>query len=203
MATKYTLVLNKHFYAIQICDWKKTLSLVYQGHAQAVDRDGIGYDFAGWAELSAKVDDPDVRVIHTPNLRLLVPEIIRLMTYDHLPKSEVKFTRRNVYEHYNFKCAYCGEKFKPTKLNMDHVIPKSRNGRTTWKNMVPSCVPCNTRKGNRTPTEAKMPLLYKPSRPTWRSPQDDIVRTVEVCPISWQKFVDKKLWDNYYDENSQ
>jgi hypothetical protein len=63
-------------------------------------------------------------------------------------------------------CAYCGEEFKDRSLTIDHVMPRSRGGKNTWMNTVTSCKPCNVRKSNRTPEEAKMPLIYVPYAPS-------------------------------------
>lgn len=189
-----TLVLNKNFYAVQICDWKKALSLLYQGHAQAVDQDYISYSFQDWITYSATLNG-STEFVRTPNLKLAVPEVIRLTRYDSLPRSDVKFTRRNIYQHYGYRCSYCGFEFTPKKLNLDHILPRSRGGQTSWKNIVPSCMECNTHKGDRTPEEAGMKLLVTPSRPTWRGPQIQIAQSTDVCKSSWERFIDKSYWD--------
>src|SRR5258708_27976307 len=65
-------------------------------------------------------------------------------------------------------CQYCGEAFDRNDLNLDHVVPRDRGGTTTWENVVCSCIPCNTRKGNPLPQEAQMTFIRKPKRPKWR-----------------------------------
>jgi 5-methylcytosine-specific restriction endonuclease McrA len=196
MPMRNCLVLNKHFYAIQICDWKKAVTLLYQNHAQAVDLDGVVYSFEDWLTYSSTAPDT-AQVVHSPSMRIVVPDVIRLTVYSQLPKGDVRFTRRNLYEHYDYKCCYCGHQFNKHKLNLDHIIPRSRGGPTSWKNMVPSCIPCNSKKGDRTPHEAGMPLLIAPSRPTWRGPQEAIIKSIEVCPPAWEKFLDKQLMEQH------
>src|SRR5687768_11014485 len=105
-----TLVLNKNYYAIHIMDWQRAISLLYQGHADALDENLQPYDFEDWKELSAVMESHPGRFVHTVTYRIAVPEVIRLTRYDRLPKAEVKFTRRNIYEHYGHKCCYCGGK---------------------------------------------------------------------------------------------
>ena len=97
--------------------------------------------------------------------RSAYPRVIVLLFFDRLPKKEVKFTRHNVFERDKNTCQYCGTIFDRNDLNLDHVVPRDRGGTTTWENVVCSCIPCNTRKGNRLPQEAQMSLIRKPKRP--------------------------------------
>ena len=92
-------------------------------------------------------------------------EIIVLAVYDRLPRLEVKFTRRNVFLRDKFTCQYCTKVLPETQLNLDHVTPRDKGGRTTWDNIVTSCFRCNTRKGNKLPEEAGLKLLRRPSVP--------------------------------------
>jgi 5-methylcytosine-specific restriction endonuclease McrA len=79
----------------------------------------------------------------------------------------VRFSRFNIYARDDSTCQYCGRKHRRSELNLDHVIPRSRGGSTTWENVVCSCISCNLRKGGRTPEEAGMRLLRHPTRPRW------------------------------------
>ena len=100
--------------------------------------------------------------------KVFVPQVLLLRIYDRLPIQEMKFNRQNLFERDKFLCQYCGRKFSPKELNMDHVVPRDRGGKTTWENIVTSCLRCNSRKGNREPIEAGMRLLRKPARPRRR-----------------------------------
>lgn len=191
------LVLNKSYYAIQVVDWKKAVSLIYQGLANALDDNYASYDFETWAQMSKAMKDSPNGFVRSPNYTIAVPDVIVLTKFDRLPKREVKFTRRNIYQHYNYKCCYCGHKFDTKELNLDHIFPKSRGGKTDWTNIVTSCIECNSRKMDRTPEEAGMKLLVKPSRPNWKG-----ARTfVEFPPnmkirVAWQKVIDACYWDS-------
>jgi len=190
-----TLVINKNFYAIHVIDWKRAISLLYQGHADAVDENFRQYSFDDWVELSAMMKEHPNGFVHSVKLKIAVPEIIKLTKYNKLPKREVKFTRRNIYSHYKYLCCYCGKKFNTSQLNLDHVIPKSRGGKTNWSNIVTTCIDCNTRKRNLTPEEARMRLLVKPSKPKWKS-----VHTIQFdsripIRVSWQRIIDTKYWN--------
>jgi len=196
-----TLVLNKSFYAIQIIQWQRSMSLLWQGHAEAVDENYITYDFDSWSELSKTIVEHPSGFIHTPTLRLVIPEVIRLTRYEKLPDSDVKFTRSNLYSHYKNLCSYCGDKFSTKELNLDHVIPRSRGGKTTWDNIVLSCIECNLRKADRTPREADMKLLVNPTRPKWKGHQNLILRSPVKIKMSWQKFVDNCYWNSELSED--
>lgn len=192
---KDTLVLNRNFCPIQIIDWKKCISLIYQNAAQSVDENLQTYDFDDWVQLSALMKEHKNGFVHSPSMRVAIPEVIRLTKYDRLPKQEVKFSRRNIYEHYGNKCCYCGKKFRTNELNLDHVLPRSRGGQTNWNNIVLSCIPCNTKKDCRTPEEAKMKLLVKPGRPRWKGATKAVADQAALpIPVSWSKLIDAKYW---------
>ena len=189
------LVLNKSFYAIQVAPWPKALSLLWQGHAEAVDDNYQTYNFQDWADLSQVIEDHPEGYVCTPTLKLAIPTAIRLTRFEKLPEGDVKFTRRNIYDHYKYTCSYCGEKKGSKELNLDHVMPASRGGKTSWDNIVLSCIPCNLKKADRTPKEARMALRVKPSRPRWRGHQSAFLRSPVKIRVSWQKFIDRAYWN--------
>jgi 5-methylcytosine-specific restriction endonuclease McrA len=194
------LVLNRSFYAIQVISWQRALSLVYLDHAHVVDEDYRCYSFEDWRELSKIIDTNPSGFVHTPALKIAIPDVIALRCYDRLPASEVKFTRRNIYEHYRYQCCYCGKKLGSVELNLDHILPRSRGGKTNWENIVTSCIPCNLRKGSRLPEEANMKLLVKPSKPAWRGPMSLVFASPAKMKTSWQRFVDTMYWNVELDQ---
>src|SRR5450755_431805 len=145
------LVLNRLWQAVNICSARRAFTLLYQGHAQVVSSDlannFLTHDFASWRDFSATA--PDHEVVTTISWKIRVPRVIVLLLFDRLPKKEVKFTRHNVFERDKNTCQYCGHVFDRSELNLDHVLPRDKGGLTTWENVVCSCIPCNTRKGNR------------------------------------------------------
>jgi 5-methylcytosine-specific restriction endonuclease McrA len=190
------LVLNRNFFAIQITSWQRALTLVYADHARVVDTEYRTYTFDDWCELSALLADHPAGFVRTPEFKIAIPEVIALRMYDKLPRMEVKFTRRNIYEHYQYRCCYCGHKFPTTELNLEHVVPRSRGGKSTWDNVVTSCVTCNLKKGNKLLHESGMTLLIKPAKPRWNRGL-----SLMVCPnirmrVSWQKFIDTVYWNS-------
>ena len=126
-------------------------------------------------------------MIHGARIALVIPKIVVLSIYDRLPRLEVKFSRRNVFLRDKFTCQYCAKVLPETQLNLDHVIPRSLGGKTSWENVVCSCVECNRRKGGRTPEQARLRLLRRPMRPRF-SPLVNLVGT-GVCHEQWRPFL--------------
>jgi 5-methylcytosine-specific restriction endonuclease McrA len=158
------LVLNRSYLPVHITSVKRAFSLLYQGLAEAVNDQYQTFDFASWSELSVSVHDDHVGLVDRV---IRVPRVILLLTYDRVPKRQVRFSRFNVYARDRNTCQYCGSRFARSDLNLDHVIPRSQGGTSHWENVVCSCHECNRRKGGRTPFEAGMRLLRSPRRPEW------------------------------------
>ena len=104
-------------------------------------------------------------VCSSPSVSLPMPAVLRLRRAISGFKHGVKFSRSNVLTRDRHTCQYCGAKKRPVELNYDHVVPRRLGGKTVWENIVASCYPCNTRKAGRTPDQASMRLLSKPTRP--------------------------------------
>lgn len=197
-----TLVLNRNFYAVHIMGWQRAMSLLFTGHAEALDENLLPYNFEDWKELSAAMTAHPGGFVHTPTYKLAVPDIIRLKRFDTLPRGEVKFTRKNIYEHYRHKCGYCGRQFRTAELNLDHIVPRSKGGPTNWSNIITACIPCNTRKDDKTPEQAGMRLLVKPSKPEWRGAQSLLSISMPIkVKASWQKVIDTSYWDTELEKN--
>ncbi|MDP5120969.1 MAG: HNH endonuclease [Spirosomaceae bacterium] len=143
--SRRVLVLNADYSAISLCTVPKAFLLVY------LDK----------AELIASSDG---NMLRTVNTNYPMPSVIRLNKYVSVPYKGVVLTRQNIFKRDNNSCCYCGSK---KDLTLDHVMPKSRGGKTSWTNLATACRRCNTKKGNSTPEEAQMPLSVKPFRPTF------------------------------------
>lgn len=164
------LVLNRFWQPVQTCSVRRALKLLFVGHAQVVQTEGADrfrtHDLCSWIEHSTR--ERGAEVIHTVRLALGVPKIIVLALYEKLPRLEVRFTRRNVFLRDKHTCQYCAGVFREEELNLDHVLPRDKGGRTTWENIVTSCIRCNTRKANKLTHEVNMHPLRKPAAPRWR-----------------------------------
>jgi 5-methylcytosine-specific restriction endonuclease McrA len=165
------LVLNRNYAAIRVISARRAFALIYRSCAQVVDARGETFDvldFQQWTERSREASaapEPDDAFVQTPRQLILVPRVIRLVSYDRVPRREVRFSRRNVLARDDHRCQYCGRRLPPSQLSIDHVTPKSRGGPSTWTNVVAACTPCNTRKGGRLPAEASMRLRTTPAIP--------------------------------------
>ena len=164
MLTSSVLVLNRHYQPIQVTSAKRAFTLLYMGAARAIEPDYRTFDFDSWASIGAVAGDD---VVHTIGRAIKVPRVVMLQIYDRLPTSKVRFSRLNIYARDDNTCQYCARQLPRTSLNLDHVIPRAQGGRTTWENVVCCCLPCNLRKGCRTPSQASMVLLRTPERPKW------------------------------------
>lgn len=123
--------------------------------------------------------------IRSRSFALRTPAVVRLRKGGVTTKQAVRFSRINVYTRDGFRCQYCGEKKSSRELNYDHVIPRTRGGRTVWENIVSSCYPCNDRKGGRTPEEAGMKLRKKPFKPS-SLPVTPVLTTIRSeMPEAW------------------
>ena len=165
------LVLNRFYMAVHVVNARRAFCLLFRELAEVIDlEDGqfANYDFSSWRLVSEMRCDrrrPDQDWVHTVSFEIEVPRVVRLLAYDRVPKRNVRFNRRNVFARDGHACQYCGDNLPPHQLSFDHVVPRSRGGKTTWENIVSCCMNCNSKKGGRTPQEARMKLISKPSKP--------------------------------------
>ena len=128
------------------------------------------------------------RNIHSVSFTIKLPSVVRLLNIVKRNQKPVKFSRQNIYARDKYKCQYCGTKSPPEDLTYDHVLPKSRGGRTEWKNIVTCCIDCNRKKGGRTPREASMKLLKKPVMPAW-VPAVRLTIGFNHVPQTWREYL--------------
>ena len=185
-----TLVLNKSWVAIDTTPVRDALRLLCKGAAIAVQPDTYEvHGFESWADLHVAASEPHIKTVQ---LRIRVPEVIALTGYDRVPAQSVTFSRRNLFKRDRNTCQYCGVQPGTSGLTIDHVLPRSRGGVSTWANCVLACVSCNRRKADRTPREAHMQLRCEPAVPRWRPTMGLPVGRVRQ---SWEKFVSDLYWD--------
>lgn len=165
------LVLNRFFLPVHVVSVRRAFILLYRECAEIIHlEDGHfnNYDFSEWCALSSfRCDDkrPDEDWIQSVKFEVQVPRVVRLLRYERAPRSALRFNRRNLFARDGHRCQYCGRSFPSHQLSLDHVMPRSRGGETSWQNVVCSCVGCNTKKGSRTPQEANMHLKTSPAEP--------------------------------------
>ena len=165
------LVLNANFEPIHVCSTHRAISLILTGKADLV-MNGRGE-------------------IHTVSRSYPRPTIIRLEHMVHRPRQRVKLTKREILRRDSYTCQYCGAQPGSEELTIDHVLPRSRGGVSSWENCVLACMACNKRKADRTPEQARMRVRKQPVRPTWRPLYAD--HTMRIA--SWSKFVSEAYWN--------
>lgn len=195
------LVLNKFFMALHVVSAKRAFALLCKETAEVISIDDgkfSSYNFENWKDVSlykAKSGLPEednVSWIRTVSFEIEVPKIIRLLFYDKLPQSSVKFNRRNIFARDENKCQYCGQRFPTSELSLDHIVPKTYHGKTTWTNIVCACTECNKKKGGRTPEQAGMKLTRKPVKPKHSPILSLKLRSDKYR--SWKQFLDEAYW---------
>jgi len=162
------LLLNQSYEPISVINWKKAITLVTLGKVEVVE-------------------EYNNKNIRSKFLILRMPAVVRLLRNFRRPRKRVKFNRQNILARDRWRCQYCGCKFVAKELTYDHVIPKSRGGKTCWENIVTCCMPCNSSKGDRTPQEANMRVRKQPTRPDW-VPIFTISVSQMSIPEPWKEF---------------
>ena len=194
------LVLNKYYNPVNITTVRRAFCMVFKRIAEVItveEESFYTYNFSSWAEFSEYKrmlrDGHENEWVYTPNLTLLVPRVVRVLSYDRVEISKVRLTRRNIYYRDSNTCQYCGKKFKTKDLNIDHVIPKSKGGKEVWSNLVCACVECNIRKSNKLPREVGMKLIRKPARPKLNPLI--IIHLSKKKYASWKNFLSEAYWN--------
>jgi 5-methylcytosine-specific restriction endonuclease McrA len=192
------LVLNRLYMAIRVVSARRAFNLLVKNLAEVISVENesfVSYTMTNWMEISqlhAQFERGNHDFVKTVRFEIAVPRIIRLLGYDRLPRQDVKLNRRNIYARDHSTCQYCRKKFSTSELSLDHVIPRSLGGKTTWDNLVCACVYCNARKGGRTPHQAHMNLLKAPVKPK-RNPVINL-RLGSDKYASWKHFLDHAYW---------
>ena len=158
MEPRYTLKLDAAWRPIEIIDSFKGFNMCYGGRANVVLNYSDGF----------------------------FPAVIVLKSYIRKDFMSYSCNRKNVIWRDKYTCQYCAKRFSFVELTMDHIIPKSRGGDKSWSNIVASCKKCNSNKGNRTPEEAKMPLIKKPTVPKWSI---HVLLRDKKIPQEWKDFI--------------
>ena len=184
------LVLNRNWVPIDITTVLNALCKVYEGAARVVDPDDYSvHDFDSWSSLSVAQGEPCVRTV---TLSIPVPEVIVLARYGQIPNQGLTFSRWNIYKRDHYTCQYCGKQPGTEALSIDHVMPRSRGGKSTWTNCVLACLDCNARKADRTPTQVGLKLRKAPAKPHWAT---RFVLARVRRKASWEQFLSHAYWN--------
>ena len=191
-----TLVLNKSWVPFTIETAKEAIIKLMSREAHVIDTNYIKYGWEEWVEKSMNEDTGPF--IRSPRIRVKVPDVILLATYNKIPRINVKLTRRNLFIRDKCHCQYSGERLSLSEATIDHVIPRSKGGKNTWENLVICSLDVNVKKGNRTPQEAGLRLIKVPKKPVWNLM---FAKYVKKIPRSWEKFIHTDQWNEigYWD----
>jgi 5-methylcytosine-specific restriction endonuclease McrA len=169
MLSTKTLMLNKNYVPIRLSTAYSVIGKFYCGHVEAIqvkDNNYVSIDFDKWLEMSLQDIWPsDQKFVNSSKQRIAVPRIVRCLTYDKIPKTTLRLTRKAIYERDNYTCYGCGEVFSVTNLTLDHIIPKSRGGDNSWLNLVTCCKKCNDKKEDKLLQELHWKPKFLPYKP--------------------------------------
>jgi len=192
------LVLNKYYAAVRVVTARRALCMLFKDHAEVIcveDGKYLTYDFEGWlaiADLQWELERERHDWVHAVRYPIAVPRVVRLYSYDRIPRERVRLTRRNLFARERNQCMYCGTQFPTSELTIDHVVPRSQGGGDSWENLVAACRSCNARKGGRTPDQAGMALMRAPRAPR-RNPSIT-ARLSSDRYASWRPFLHGASW---------
>jgi 5-methylcytosine-specific restriction endonuclease McrA len=160
------LVLNASYEAINVCTVRRAAVLILKDRAEILERGD--------------------RALHAETFEMPRPTVIRLTTYVRVPRDahSRKITRRAIFARDRWECQYCGSSHP--QLTVDHVIPRSKGGPSSWDNVVTCCAPCNRRKGDRLPKHANMHPRSTPAPP---SSTIFVHVAVPKVPEVWQQYL--------------
>jgi 5-methylcytosine-specific restriction endonuclease McrA len=160
------LVLNRNWQAIGVKSPADAFSMMAAGNATALnisaDDDMTPVTWDDWMKLPVNPGDNSIGTVHGP---VRVPTVLVLARFDKVPKRRPKFCAKAIWERDGGICQYTGRKLKPSEGNIDHIVPVSRGGKSTWDNCVLADKKVNSKKGSKLPEEAGLKLLRRPSAP--------------------------------------
>ena len=162
------LVLNATFEPINVTAVRRALVLMLKGVAQA--------------------EEIHPSEVHSSSRAVSVPSVIRLLTYRHIPQQSRALSRKNILLRDRNTCQFCARALPASELTLDHVMPRSRGGHSSWENLVACCYECNNRKGDRTPEEAGLKLARRP-RPFTLHTSRQLMRLIGHKDEKWRKYL--------------
>lgn len=196
--TDSVLVLNKSYYPINVIPLYKAMSLLFRERVEVVYvEDGYykNYNLTSWfgfTEMKNVEGLSDKDLVYGIEKKILIPKIIRTIYYEGVPRRGVILNRKNILIRDNYTCMFCGKRLPADELNIDHIIPRSKGGKTIWENVVCSCFSCNNKKGSKFLEEVHMKIIHKPFKPKYNLSMFEKVK--EPKYKEWKDFVDDAYW---------
>jgi 5-methylcytosine-specific restriction endonuclease McrA len=161
-------MLNSTYEPLRVVSWRRAITMLCLGKVEVVRSYETRLRSVSWT--------------------VEMPAVIRLTSFVRRHRIRVAFSRRNIFLRDGYRCQYCNERFPANELTCDHLVPRSRGGRSSWENLVTACGPCNRRKGDRSPEQARMKLLRQPRRPD-SLPGVALRLNTQAAPEQWRDFL--------------
>lgn len=219
LPNRRVLVLNKLWTAVGVASIPRAVTLLFSTHKSGVNvgqpkariidpaADFQTYSWEDWSKIKPQEGE---QVIRGVGASFRIPEVIMLTEYDKMPIQRVHFSRRTIYRRDDHKCQYCGDKVA-NEGTIDHIIPKSQGGGTTWENCILSCIDCNSQKADRTPEKA-----FRGNRINWKGPSPMKLLSVPKkpkftllkgdrgsMPKSWKTFLSEIYWQTELENDNK
>jgi 5-methylcytosine-specific restriction endonuclease McrA len=161
------LVLNRSWFPVNITTSFHAVSKLFMKKALVVDDDYSVFSLDGWIKDCSEREIDFSNLIRCHKFSIEAPDVIILTNYNGFKRKRSKLSRAAIFARDDNTCQYCNKKMPRKRMNIDHISPKSKGGRSTWENLVVSCYPCNIKKGDRTLDDSGMSLISKPEEPHW------------------------------------
>jgi 5-methylcytosine-specific restriction endonuclease McrA len=163
-----TLVLTQGYEPVKVVAWQRAITLLSLGKVEVVEEYNT--------------------TVNAVSLCIKMPAVVRLLRSFRRYRGALKFSRANIAARDRYQCQYCGRPCTIAEITFDHVLPRSRGGATSWNNIVSACVACNSKKANRTPSEAGMLLRVAPVQPAWLGAVEVTV-SMRSVPDAWRDYL--------------
>jgi 5-methylcytosine-specific restriction endonuclease McrA len=181
--TNDVLVLDMNWQPVGFCSWQNAVKLWFEDRAKVVKEDEGG------------------KVLHSPSFEMGMPRVIVVRNaWTRRKRQSVPCTRRNLLVRDNATCQYCERVVSTHEYTMDHIVPICQGGKSDWKNLVVSCMPCNKHKGGRTPMQAGMTLIAMPGEPKANDPKYNFKLHIRKMRPEWKEWESWLYWNAVIDK---
>jgi len=216
-AQRKCLVLNKNWTAVGLVTLPRAIVMLFSTDAtgapkaEIVDHSDGNITPYTWEEWAAMRPKDGEAAIHACRGKFRIPEVIKLNRYDKLPIQKIHFSRRTIYKRDALTCQYCHKKFPSEELTIDHIVPRSEGGKTTWENCLLACVGCNKAKADRMPKRSghTFTVFFQSGRKQWqvqvqepKKPKYNFFRG-DIHYESWKQWLDVAYWNIELDNQNE
>lgn len=211
--SRKVLVLNRNWTAVGLVGLPRAITLLFSNYEDGEPKARIitpppkgNYEIWDWSDWSKIKPQAGEESLISASDVFKVPEVLLLSKYDSMPKQRVNFCRRAIWKRDGFICQYCGKKPAQDECTLDHILPRSLGGETSWYNCVLACYQCNSQKADRSPENAYRPKDKEKAR-LWRGPSPmkllkeptkpeySVIKDRIKILDSWKHWVDKLYWE--------